>query len=401
MDTRAPVVVVYRGNQGAVAIARTLGRLGVPLYFVSHKGMSTPVSASRYWSGKKRWDFARPEAESVRFLLGLGRALEDRHGSRPLLLTLTDWVAIFVEKHADALAERFRFPRSPTPSVGPLADKASMHVLAAELGIPTPHTVAPQSRDEAVAYLEGARFPVVMKAANPFAEHVPSAMVVRDADELLEKYDHDARLGAPNILLQEHIPGDARSVWMCNAYFDRNGECRAIFTGQKLRQLSNTGIATLAICLPNETVAHQTRAFMQGVGYRGCVGIGWRYDARDGLYKVLDVNARVSGVFRLFSATNGMDVVQACYRDLTGQALVPLQLSVGRKWMLEDDVLMALTAMYKRTLSPREWLNSMRGVRESQWFALDDPLPFLVWATGMGSQIAARRWAQLTARARA
>ena len=397
MDTSAPVVVVYRGNQGAVAIARTLGRLGVPAYFVAHTGMPTPVWASRYWKDRRRWDFSGPETDSVRFLLALGGAVEKRHGARPVLLTLTDWVAIFVEKHADALAEQFAFPSSPTPTVGPLANKASMHALAEEHGIPSPETDSPRTRDDVLAYLERARFPVVMKAADPFAGHVPSAKVVHDADELLEKYDRDTELGGPNLLLQQHIPGDAQSVWMCNAYFDRDGDCRAIYTGQKLRQLGSTGIATLAVCVPNDTVAEQTRTFMQSVGYRGCVGIGWRYDARDGLYKVLDVNARVSGVFRLFSGVNGMDVVQACYQDLTQQAIVPSELSVGRKWLLEDDLLVALAAMRSGTLTLKEWLRSMRGVKELHWFALDDPLPFLVWAAGTGSQIASRRWARLTA----
>jgi len=186
MDTRAPVVVVYRGNQGAVAIARTLGRLGVPTYFVAHTGMQTPVWASRYWKDRKRWDFARPEADSVRFLQALGGAVEKRHGARPILLTLTDWVAIFVEKHADVLAEQFAFPRSSTPTVGPLANKASMHVLAEEHGVPSPETVSPRTRDDVVAYLEHACFPVVMKAADPFADYVPSAKVAHDAAELLE-----------------------------------------------------------------------------------------------------------------------------------------------------------------------------------------------------------------------
>jgi predicted ATP-grasp superfamily ATP-dependent carboligase len=398
MDNHAPVVVVYRGNQGAIAIARTLGRLGVPAYFVAHQGMPTPVSRSRYWVARKRWDFARPEAQSLRFLLDLGRAIEARHGARPILLTVTDWVAIFIEKHADALAERFTFPRSPAPTVHRLASKASMHDLATQLGIPTPHTVAPQSRDHVEAYLESARFPIVMKSADPYAEYAPGSKVVHNPGELLEKYDRDADLGPPNLVLQEYVPGDAESVWMCNAYFGRDGECQAIFTGQKLRQLSSTGIATLAICRPNETVAEQTRSFMQGLGYRGCVGIGYRYDHRDGLYKVLDVNARVSGVFRLFAATNGMDVVRACYRDLTGQSGIRSHLSVGRKWLLEDDVFVGIAAMRNGSLTPRDWIRSLRGVREAQWFALDDPLPFLVWVAETGSRIASRRWAAFAAR---
>jgi D-aspartate ligase len=393
MDERAPVVVIYRGNQGAMGIARTLGRLAVPMYLVSQSGMSTPIWASRFWSEKTHWDFARPEAESLRYLLALGRRIESRHGIRPVLLTPTDWAAIFIESHADALEERFAFPRAPTPVVQKLANKWSMFTLARGVGIPTPDTIFPQSRDEVLAFLEDARFPIVMKAADSYRPYVPTAKVVSDASELLDKFDRDAALGEPNLILQEYVPGDAESVWMCNAFFDRDGECQAIFTGKKLRQLSSTGIASLAVCLPNEVVAQQTRSFMQGVGYRGCVGIGYRYDARDGQYKVLDVNARISGVFRLFRASNGMDVVRACYLDLTSQPVPPSRPSVGRKWALEDDALVARAAIREGSLTLRQWLTSLRGVEETQWFAHDDPLPLVVWLANTLRQIFSRRWA--------
>ena len=203
--------------------------------------------------------------------------------------------------------------------------------------------------------------------------------IVQTPAELLEAYDAAAAAGPPNAVLQEYIPGDARTVWMCNAYFGAGSDCKAIFTGKKLRQVSDTGIASLAVCLPNETVAKQTRDFMQAAGYRGAVGIGWRYDERDGQYKVLDVNARVSGVFRLFRATNGMDVVRIAYLDLTGQPIPQTALSQGRKWMLEQDFQSALGAARAGKLTFKEWLDSIRGVQESHWFAADDPVPFLLW----------------------
>jgi predicted ATP-grasp superfamily ATP-dependent carboligase len=167
---------------------------------------------------------------------------------------------------------------------------------------------------------------------------------------------------------------------MCNGYF---GEGRAVvFTGRKLRQVSAAGVASLAICELNDTVAAQTRRLMEGVGYRGCCGVGWRYDGRDGHYKLLDVNARVSGVFRLFAGTNAVDVVRACYLDLTGQEIPPTALQPGRKWMLEDDLAAAATAIRDGRLTAGEWVRSLQGVQEVHWMAADDPLPGLVWSRG-------------------
>lgn len=374
IDTRTPVVVIYRGGNGALAIARTLGRIGVPVYLVSKRGAS-PVQASRFWTKRFWWDFDAPPEESLAFLLGVAREI----GTRPILLTLADWAAIFIERHADALQEQFIFPRARTPVIERLANKWQMFSLARKHGIPTPETSYPKSRGEVLEFLKTARFPVMMKPADPFLPHVPPKAIVHNECDLLNKYDRDAQAGPPNLVLQEYIPGDAQSVWMCNAYFTQESDCRMIFSGKKLRQVSDTGIASLAVCLPNESVEDSTRRFMQGVGYAGAVGIGYRFDARDGLYKVLDVNPRVSGIFRLFRATNGMDVVRAAYLDLTNQAVPASLPSTGRKWLLEEDLFAALAARRAGKLSVKHWLASLRGTRELHWFAPDDPIPGILW----------------------
>ena len=379
MNTSVPVLVIYRGGYGAVAVARTLGRLGVPVYLVAQDGMPTPVWSSRYWVKKIRWDFSRPENESVTFLLDIGRKLQNEHGARPILLTLADWVAIFIERHGDVLQEQFIFPRAARPVIRGLANKWEMHLLASEHGVPTPNTIRPSSTIEVKEFLETRTFPIVLKPADPYLGHAPSKMIIRSRKELTQVVEHEATYGAFNFVLQEYIPGDARSVWMCNAYFGPDPGSAVVFTGKKLRQVSSTGIASLAICLPNEIVERQTRSLMEGIGYRGCVGIGYRYDERDGLYKLLDVNARVSGVFRLFSGHNDMDVVRVCYLDLTDQDIPATALQPGRKWILEDDVLAALAAVRGGGLTLRQWLESIRGVQESHWFAADDPMPILAW----------------------
>lgn len=387
IDTNVPVVVIYRGGYGAVAIARTLGRLGVPVYLVAQEGVFTPVSWSRYWRSRTRWDFSRTEDESVAFLLDVGARLQHTHGARPLLLTLADWVAIFIERNSHLLQEQFVFPQPVRPVIRSLANKWEMHRLANEHGIPTPTTACPVSLVDVEEWLETSRFPIVMKAADPFLADPPAMRITYSRRELMAEVNRDAARGPLNFVLQEYIPGDVDTVWMCNGYFGRRPEHTVTFTGKKLRQVSPTGIASLAVCLPNETVAAQTRDLMEGVGYQGCVGIGYRYDSRDGLYKLLDVNARVSGIFRLFAGTNEMDVVRVCYLDLTGQRAPETALEGGRKWMLEDDVIAALGAGRNGRHSLSEWMRSLRGVRELHWIAADDPAPVFAW---LGNELRSR-----------
>src|SRR5256885_4950848 len=166
--------------------------------------------------------------------------------------------------------------------------------------------------------------------------------IVRSAEELLGVYNRVEEPGSPNLMLQEYIPGGDDSIWMFNGYFDAESECLAGFTGKKIRQCPvYTGYTSLGICLRNDVVAAQTLAFMRAVGYRGILDIGYRFDARDGKYKVLDVNPRIGATFRLFVGDNGLDVARALYLDMTGQPLAPACVPDGRKWIVEDVDLLA------------------------------------------------------------
>ena len=119
-----------------------------------------------------------------------------------------------------------------------------------------------------------------------------------------------------------------------------------------------------------------TRSFMKGIGYRGVLDVGYRYDARDGQYKVLDVNPRIGATFRLFVGDNGLDVARAFYLDMTMQQVPTTKICEGRKWVVEDRDLSSSVRYWRDgKLSVRQWLSSFRGVRETAYLAADDMRP--------------------------
>lgn len=144
--------------------------------------------------------------------------------------------------------------------------------------------------------------------------------------------------------------------------------------------------------MPNETVAELTVRFMSAIGYRGVLDLGYRYDERDGRYKVLDVNPRVGATFRLFvDPRTGMDVVRALYLDLTGESIPAPGPPAVRKWLVEDRDLRS-SAAYRRDgrLGARAWLESLRGIDETAWFARDDPRPAGAAALRLGAGVLRR-----------
>ena len=124
--------------------------------------------------------------------------------------------------------------------------------------------------------------------------------------------------------------------------------------GQETSPVSiDRGSTCLGICARNRVVESQTKRLTQAVAYRGPVDVGYRFDARDGKYKLLDVNPRIGVTFRLFAASNGLDVARALYLDATGQAVPSAQIFEGRKWVVEtNDIASCWTDFRERQLTP-------------------------------------------------
>jgi D-aspartate ligase len=376
MDHSTPVVMLRSGHHGGLGISRSLGRLGIPVYSVD-TAFFEPAFSSRYCRGRFPLDVeSGPPDQSVAALIAIGHKL----GGRPILIPTTDQVTMWVTEHATVLREVFRFPYQDDDLVRALCDKGRMKELAHRCGVPTAQSVVPRSKEDIERFLEAAAFPVMVKATD--TERLRrrtggTKFLIETHRELLELYARAADSEKPNLLIQEFIPGED---WMFDGYFDRDSRCLLGVTGKKIRRFPmNTGVTSLGVCLPNETVEKTTIAFMQAIGYQGILDIGYRYDSRNGQFKVLDVNPRIGCTFRLFAGTNGLDVARALYLDMTGQTVPSARAAVGRKWVVEDfDLFTSLRMLRNRTLTVKEWVRSLRGVQEAACFALDDPLPFLL-----------------------
>lgn len=376
-DIQTPVVVLRLDHYGALGIMRSLGRLGIAVYGV-HRSADALALRSKYSCGGFVWDLDEaPAPRSVEVLLGIAQTL----GGKPILVPSNDETALFVAENAERLRAGFRFQENRAELVHTLYRKKSMQRLAGELGIPTAQTLHPGCREEVRAFCDTARFPLMLKGSDGIrvSRRTGEKMaIVKDAAELLDAYDRMEDPACPDLMLQEYIPGGEDAQWMFNGYFDAHSACLFGITGRKLRQTPvYTGMTSLGVCTRNPEIESVTRDFVSAIGYRGILDIGYRYDARDGTYKVLDVNPRIGATFRLFVGDDGMDVVRAMYLDLTGQPVPASRMCEGRKWFVEDlDLVSSVKYARDGVLNAGEWLDSFGGVRESAWFARDDLSPF-------------------------
>lgn len=382
VDTSIPILVLRRSvgafQHCALAIARSAGRLGIPVFSVRHNRRE-PATSSRYLRDGLALSPELPDLEWVQALLELRSEL-----GRAMLLPIDDLAAVLVGDHQEALADSFLLPAAPAGVQRRLASKRELLRLCEELGLPAPDSSFPVNETELVEQAEARGYPVVLKRAEPWLAPrdptAPSVTIVRSRDVLLREYGRMESDVAPQVMLQEYIPGDSDSIWMFNGYVGAAGDCQCAFTGRKLRQRGpRTGPTTLGVCAANPEVTELAQRLLRELGYRGIVDMGFRYDARDGSYRLLDVNPRLGSTFRLFAADNGIDVVRAMHLDLTGRPVPASVTASGRKWLDErSDAATSARLAQEGTLGLRGYLRSLRGVRETAWWASDDPLPFLL-----------------------
>lgn len=376
------------GQLAGLAIMRSLGPLGVPLYAVDGD-KAAPALRSRYCREAVVLPFK--EDDTRPYLDGLLK-LAKRIGRHSILIATSDETTEFVADHRDILREHFTFQDNSPELVRRLASKQEMFGLALQYGVPTPHTIFPRCFRDVEQYAATGKFPVMLKGiyGNRLQLRTNKKMViVQTADELFELYKEMEDPERPNLMLQEYIPGGDDQIFIFNGYFDRQSNCPVGFTGYKVRQFPvHVGCASLGECRWNEVVAKTTTDFMKSIGYQGILDIGYRYDARDGKYKVLDINPRIGQAFRLFVAKNNHDVARALYFDFTNQPQPPIERTEGRRWLIEDfDLISSLHYYQEGSLSVGEWLASFKGVEEQAWFSWRDPMPFFVMLKRMSSRL--------------
>ncbi len=380
LDRSVPGLILKIGNyplhHGGVGAIRSLGRLGVPVHAVLEDRF-TPAAASRYLTGGFVWPTTglEPPGRLVERLLDIGR----RIGRPAVLLPTDEEAAVLVAEHAAQLAGRFLLPRVDPALPRRLASKQGLHELCLMHGVPTPQAVFPESYADIAAFAETARFPVVAKNREAFerrrAPVVPGTTRIRGPRELLALARGWGE--RPGVILQEYLPREQAEDWIVHAYADADHVPRALFTGVKVRSWPpHAGMTACAYTVPNPELAELATAFVKQVGFSGIADLDWRYDRRDGRYKLLDFNPRMGAQFRLFETAAGVDVVRAQHLDLTGRD-VPCAAQVdGRRFVVEPIDLPALLA-YRRSGYTTPHAPRRAAATELAWFARDDPGPFL------------------------
>ena len=368
-------VVVVGGDHPGLAIARSLGRRGIPVYVLDDQHCI--ASRSRYVARMVKARNVLNERETLDAVLELGRRFQLRDWV--LFPTRDEMVATF-SRHRDVLAEFYKVTTGEWASVEWAWDKAKTYELAGKLGIPRPQTFVVNGIDELRSL--NARLPLAIKPAikeNFFYVTGAKAWRADTAEELEQLYRRASRHIPPEeILIQEIIPGDGRAQYSYCAFF-RNGCPHSTLVARRARQHPREfgRAATYVETVEEPAIEELSERFLGAIAYHGLVEIEYKRDPRDGEYKLLDVNARAWG-FHGLGAACGVDFPYLAYADQMGWPITPARAKAGVGWVrMLTDVPTAMADLAHGCLSPSAYIQSMRATRAESVFSWDDPLPWL------------------------
>jgi predicted ATP-grasp superfamily ATP-dependent carboligase len=179
-------------------------------------------------------------------------------------------------------------------------------------------------------------------------------------------------------MVQELVPGDGRQQFAYCAFF-RDGAAVASMVVRRRRQhppqfgRASTYVET--IDLPQ--LEEPSIRFLREIGYYGLAELEYKRDARDGEFKLLDVNARTWG-YHTAGYAAGVDFPYLLFADQLGEPVEPVRARGGVSWIrLATDVPNALVDIRAGRLRAGAYLRTLRGIDTEAVFSWRDPLPGL------------------------
>lgn len=369
-----PAVILSSYTMG-LGVIRALGTMGVPIIVVYYDNQDMGY-VSRFV--RERIRAPHPEQAEDAFLdvlIELGERLEGG-----LLIPTSDATLSTVSRHKERLSQVFTVACTDWPITEQFLVKKFTYALADSIGVPAPRTVVPQSVEDVERYGRSVDYPCLVKPtqSHRFYAHFKTKMVkVENLEDLRSTYLQASDAGL-EVMVQELIPGSDADGVNYNSYF-WEGRPLVEFTAAKVRNAPPCfGSPRVAVSQHIPEVIDLGRELLAAMGFYGFSCTEFKKDARDGVYRLMEVNGR-HNLSSLLAVRCGINFPWLHYRHLVFGELPPAtDYAPGIYWIdLIRDVGYTLRHHRQERYSPRQVL---RPYLEPHVFAvldLKDLRPFI------------------------
>ncbi len=299
-----------------LGVLRLLAPRGVPTY---------GVDATHDMMTRSRWYRPAPRRmEETHDSERLAAYLDSLPLARAVLIPCSDAWARAVSGLPEEIRERFPASVPSRSSVEELVDKDRFRALSANLDLPRPRGLLLRDDDDLATVSDSEIRSGFLKPTDSqrfSARFGMKGFWARDRAEASRLISGGQETLASVLMLQEWIPGAASQIVNMDGFVDRNGVLVALLARRRIRiDPPRLGNASAAVTVPLDDVPEAvagTRKIIEAVAYRGVFSAEFKLDARDGHYKVIEVNARPYWHIALTAAA-GLDLAWMSYLDALG-----------------------------------------------------------------------------------
>lgn len=387
--------IVLGGNFVGLGVVRSLGAHGIPTWVIDADRSKSIAQFSRHTTR-----FIETKEAITDVLLREGR---QHQLNGWVLFPVNDEYVEAVSANHQLLSSIYRVTTAP-PEVTMFAlDKRLTYRRADELGIAAPWTAVGNSLAEIEA--DGVPYPVILKPAvnhHFFPQTNIKALPADNPSELQRGFAQMSRyIPADEILVQERIPGGGENQFSFCAVC-KDGRVYASLVAQRRRQYPvDFGNASTFVETTTQTVVKEAgRRFLESIGFNGIAEVEFKFDPRDGKYKILDVNPRTWGWHTLGKAA-GIDFTYLLWRQAVGLPVAPVETHQRAAWIREITDFVAIAKSRNRMAEVKRLLGALYRCKfTSATFSLLDPVPFfaefVLWvSSGLSRQKKAKDFLQL------
>ncbi len=204
------------------------------------------------------------------------------------------------------------------------SDKSIQYAYCQTLGVPFPQTVKIDDINQ-IDLINTIRYPVLVKPnkREDLKVNVFRNLELKNQGEMEENRERIERYLASGItfLASEIIPGDGSNIYAYVGYRSQDGKILSEWTGKKLSQYPDDfGVFSSASNEAPEPVLQQGRILLEGMNLKGIAEPEFKYDSRDGKFKLMEINLR-SMMWHRIGNLSGVNVQYAQYLDATGRVV--------------------------------------------------------------------------------
>ena len=377
-------VIILGGNINGLGIVRSFQKTDISVYvFIQQKDF---ITHSHFCKTVMCPDPKSDDFEGFLYQYCKGMT------NKPVIFATADVFLIPLIRNKKKLEEVAYIPTCDQELFDKLIEKKYLYQFAEQVGVACPKTKNLLAEEIDMTITDGMLYPLIVKPSvnitfqKTFGQKALLMDNPKDMRQFISEVQNKKYVGP--LIIQEYIPGDMTTLHTITSYADRNSEIRGYSIGHKIRQYpARTGTITAGLVEHVEDILDMSKRFVKAVGFYGISNIEYKYDERDGLYKLMEINPR-TGLWNLSVLESGVNLPLMAYRDILGETISD-ECDKEKKliWAITlFDLLVSLRG-YKANgeaeyaLSYKAWRRSLSGTRKvDAIFRWNDPMPSIVHA---------------------